>query len=212
MELDLMSAETPATRADEPLPPRYRIVRRLGRGGAGTVVLARDQRIDRPVAVKILERAEARDLERFRREAALAARVRSRSIVQVHELDEWRGRPYIVMEYVDGGNLADRELSTRALLGVAHEVASALAQAHETGIIHRDIKPENILLDRASRAYVSDFGLATDAMAPLAASGSASGAITGTPWFMSPEQARGEPADARSDVFSLGATLYLKLS
>ena len=190
------------------------IVELLGRGGMGAVYKARQPSLDRFVAVKVLPRAFSHDasfIERFSREARDAAAVLHANIIQVYAVGQDRGHEYIAMELVDGENLADvvrREgpLSPERVLAIMKQVVSALAEAHEAGIIHRDVKPSNILLTAKGQAKVADFGLAkrpgTDASVTL------TGARLGTPLYFPPEMARGKPADARSDLYSLGATFY----
>jgi len=196
------------------VPEKYELVRPLGRGGARVVWLARDTGLDRYRALKFLNDVPPSVLERFRREARFAARLATTSIVAVHEMDEFAGRPYIAMEYIDGGNLAQAQLGYDELARVLLEVARALQHAHARGIVHRDIKPENILLDSNGRAYVTDFGIARDLGASAGITLSTEGQIMGTPACMPPEQARGalHAVDARSDVYALGATLFFKLT
>ena len=202
----------------EPGPPQapdgYELQRCLGRGGCGVVYLARDTRLDRPVAIKFLSDARAADLERFRREARFTARLNNPSIVQVYELGETDESPYIAMQYLEGGNLADAALDTAGVVRAVRDVAVALKYAHAEGIVHRDIKPENILLDRNGRACLTDFGIAHSIHGETADTLSIEGQIMGTPGLMPPEQARGEiqAVDARSDIYALGATLYVKLT
>ncbi len=196
------------------LPDRFSSTRLLGRGSSGVVYLAHDHLHDRPVAVKILQRDEATWLERFRREARITACLRNPSIVRVYEFEECCDRPYIVMEYIDGGNLAEVNVTPAQAVRVMSDVARALQYTHRKGIIHRDIKPENILLDAAGKGYLTDFGLARDLSRGAGSSLSLTGQITGTARFMAPEQARGEieHIDARTDIHALGATLYSKLA
>ena len=199
---------------EHPVPEKYELLRCLGRGGAGTVFLARDRVLDREVALKFLSDVREVDLERFRREARVAARLNDPAIVQIYEFAEFEQQPYIAMQYIDGGNLADRKLDPGALLDALRGVAVALKRAHAQGIVHRDIKPENILLDQEGRGYLADFGIARDRGRGAKLTISMEGQIMGTPALMPPEQARGElhAVDARSDVYAFGATLYYKLT
>ncbi|MHC4141043.1 MAG: protein kinase domain-containing protein, partial [Planctomycetota bacterium] len=200
---------------DEPVaPPGYELRRCLGQGGCGVVWLAHDTRLDRPAAVKFLHDLRAADLERFRREARYTARLNDPSIVRVYELGEVEERPYIAMQYVDGENFADARLDTTGVARVLRDVALALKHAHAEGIVHRDIKPENILLDSEGRPYLTDFGIARNITGDIGDTLSTEGQVIGTPGLMPPEQARGEiqAVDARSDIYALGATLFLKLS
>ena len=146
---------------DVPAAPQgYELIERIGQGGGGIVYLARDTNLDRLAAIKFLTDAGPADLERFRREARFTARLNNPSIVAVYGLGEINDRPYIAMQYLDGGNLADARLELADLVRVICEVALALKHAHTEGIVHRDIKPENILLDGEGRAYLTDFGIA----------------------------------------------------
>ncbi|HEX9610804.1 MAG TPA: serine/threonine-protein kinase [Gemmatimonadales bacterium] len=197
---------------------RYSLERELGRGGMGVVYLAREVRLDRPVAIKLLPPTLAAHptlRERFLREARTAARLSHPHIVPIHAVDEVDRFVFYVMAYVEGETLA-RLLARRGALTAAEasrvlrEVAWALAHAHEEGIVHRDVKPENILLERGTgRALVADFGIARLAEA---SGGTGVGEVLGTPDFMSPEQASGEPCDGRSDVYSLGVVGYYTLA
>ena len=194
---------------------RYSIDRELGRGGMGIVYLAREVHLDRPVAIKLLPPHRAADpvlRERFLREARLAAKLSHPNIIPIHAVDDSTPFVFYVMAFVDGVTLAHR-VRTRGPLPasegvrVLREVAWALAYAHAQGLVHRDVKPDNILLESGSgRALVADFGIA-------AAVGAATGdGISGTPEFMSPEQALGQELDARSDLYSLGATAFFAFS
>ncbi len=197
------------------LAGRYSIDRELGRGGMGVVYLAREVQLDRPVAIKLLPPERALDpalRERFLREARHAAKLSHPNIIPIHAVDETDGFVYYVMAYVDGESLAQR-VRTRGPLPASEgirllrETAWALASAHAQGIVHRDVKPDNILIESATqRVLVADFGIAA------AEGDAASDGICGTPEFMSPEQALGQEVDARSDLYSLGATAFFAFS
>ena len=200
------------------LAGRYSLERELGRGGMGIVYLAREVRLDRLVAIKLLPphlAAHPPLRERFLREARTAARLSQPNIVQIFSVDEVGGFVFFVMAYVNGETLAHR-VATRGPLApaeaarIVREVAWALAYAHAQGVVHRDVKPENILLEQGmDRALVADFGIARLAHA----SGKTGvGEVMGTPEFMSPEQIAGEAVDGRSDLYSLGAVGYYALS
>jgi serine/threonine-protein kinase len=197
----------------------FSIERELGRGGMGIVFLARDVALDRPVAIKLLppafvERPELR--ERFLREARTAAGLSHPNVVSIHSVQEQSDLVFFVMGYVDGESLAQRvrrqgPLSSSDVGRLVQEVAWALAYAHGRGVIHRDVKPDNILLEKGSgRAMVTDFGIARVANQAPGLTGHHE--ILGTAQYMSPEQASGETTDARSDLYSLGATAYFALT
>jgi eukaryotic-like serine/threonine-protein kinase len=199
------------------LAGRYSIERELGRGGMGIVLLARDVALDRLVAIKLLPAhlaASAESRDRFLREARTAAGLSHPNIVPIHAVEQQGDLVFFVMGYVDGETLHERvaragPLSPRLATKVLQEVAWALGYAHQRGVIHRDIKPDNIMIERASdRALVTDFGIAVAGRAE----GGASGEIVGTARYMSPEQACGEAVDARSDLYSLGGTLFFALT
>ncbi|HBL29871.1 MAG TPA: hypothetical protein DD490_23790 [Acidobacteria bacterium] len=195
--------------------PRYRVERLLGSGGMGTVFLAFDPSLDRRVALKLLHRNAPEQTARFLREARAQARVEHPNICQVHEVGEVEGRPYIAMQHIEGKSLAELrgELTPEATVRLVREVAQAIHAAHKTGLIHRDLKPANILVaggdDGDLQPYVVDFGLARDQGDTAV---SASGVISGTPSYLSPEQAQGTLLDRRSDVYSLGVILYEMLA
>ena len=197
---------------------QYDIQRELGRGGMGIVLLARDEKLERAVALKVLppHLAEAPDTrERFLREARMAAQLSHPNIVPVYRADELGGYAFFAMGYVEGETLGDRirdrgTLPAADVVKVLRDVAWALAYAHARGIVHRDIKPDNILLERASgRAIVSDFGIARADFNPALTQ---DGLVLGTVHFMSPEQATGDSLDGRSDLYALGCIAFLALS
>lgn len=196
----------------------YVIRQRLGQGGMGTVYLAHDTALDRLVALKVLEPHFARDkqfVDRFQREARAAAKLNHPHIVQVYTVDIASDPPYMVMEYVNGASI-DRIIATKGpftwqqALTICGQVASALACAHEQGIIHRDIKPGNILLDANGRARVTDFGIAKVLGANTALTGEQ--VSVGSPSYMSPEQCGAGQVVPASDLFSLGITLFEALT
>jgi serine/threonine-protein kinase len=204
----------------------YRILSRLGAGGMGEVYLAEDTRLDRKVAIKVLPGetlADDQAKKRLVREAQAAAKLDHSNICSIHEVGEDAGRDFIVMQYVEGETLARRvqhkPLELHESLDIAVQVADALTEAHSHGIIHRDIKPANIMLTPRGQVKVMDFGLAK--LVGQQTTGSQDltqgiltepGTIVGTVPYMSPEQVRGEPVDARSDIFSFGAVLYEMVS
>jgi serine/threonine protein kinase/WD40 repeat protein len=211
--------------ATEPSPPArtsdlfgdfgaYRVTGIIGQGGMGMVFLGHEARLRRTVAIKVLNPALASipaARERFLREARSAAAIRHEHVITIHAIDEAKGLPYLVMEHVEGESLQQRldragPLPIDEVTRIAEQVAAGLSAAHAQGLIHRDIKPANILVDAATRQVkIADFGLAR----PAEEGGiTHSGVVAGSPQYMSPEQARGERADERSDLFSLGCLLY----
>lgn len=196
---------------------RYRIIKRLGKGGMGEVYLGYDDTLRRKVAIKVLpprlaEHPGAR--QRFLREARTAAAVRSEHIVTIIDVDEDDGIPFIAMEYLQGCSL-DRYLTSHPpltapqIVRVGLEVARGLAAAHEHGLVHRDIKPANLWLEAPNgRVKILDFGLAKETDPGEEGSLTQTGQVVGTPAYMSPEQARGEPVGPATDLFSLGIVLY----
>ncbi len=203
----------------------YEVREKIGAGGMGEVYLAEDTRLGRLAAVKILNDELSRDsdkLNRFVQEAKAASALNHPNILTIYEIGEAEGHHYIVAEFIKGETLRDKmnsvTISLNEALGIALQVAAALAAAHEAGIVHRDIKPENIIVRDDGLVKVLDFGLAklTEQRGETAASEDATkvqfntqpGLVMGTVGYMSPEQARGKPIDARSDVFSLGIVMY----
>ena len=191
---------------------RYRIERPLGHGGMATVYLGRDTELERPVAIKLLAENLAGDDEfrrRFVREAKLAARLSDPNVVSVYDAGEDDGRPYIVMEHVDGETLADL-LARRGRLPpdeareLAAQAARGLAHAHEAGLVHRDVKPQNLIVRRDGTVKIADFGIARAAETTITQAGT----VLGTAAYLAPEQALGEEVTAAADVYSLGAVLY----
>ena len=195
---------------------QYRIIRLLGRGGMGSVYLARDLTLEREVAIKVVKTTEDQSYERFRREARTAAKLSHPNIVPLHAFGEVDGMPYFVMGYVRGESLADRlrregKLSEEDGRRIFAEIADALDHAHRQGVVHRDIKPDNVLLDDESgRALLTDFGVAKAIGKNETLT---QGGVIGTPHYMSPEQASGHSdIDGRSDIYSLGVMVYAMLA
>jgi serine/threonine protein kinase len=201
----------------------YKILDKLGGGGMGDVYRAEDALLGRTVAVKFLKptrNADPEAIDRFLREARMAAALNHPHVCTVHEIGEQDGEYFLVMEFLEGQPLDKRLISgplrAEELLAYADQITDALQAAHAKGIIHRDIKPANIFITSHGEVKVLDFGLAKVAAladgvtfdAPDVGRPTAPGLLVGTPGFMSPEQLRGEQADARSDIFCLGATLY----
>jgi eukaryotic-like serine/threonine-protein kinase len=205
----------------------YEIVAPLGAGGMGEVYRARDSRLRREVAVKVLPKAFSADadrLHRFEQEALATAALNHPNILAVFDIGDSEGSPYVVSELLEGETLRDRlrtgPIPIRKALDYALQIAHGLAAAHEKGIIHRDLKPENLFITKDGRVKILDFGLAkltqsdpnTHTSLATASHGTEAGVVLGTAGYMSPEQVRGQPLDARSDIFSFGAILYEMLS
>ena len=201
----------------------YTILAPLGQGGMARVYRAHQENLDREVAVKVLPPWYAADrnfVERFNLEARLVARLSHPNIVTVHDANEQNGHLYIVMQLVDGGTLRQRldllhaqgkTMDALEASTIFHQLADALSYAHEQGIIHRDVKPVNVLLDRSGRPILSDFGIAK-VLASTQEQLTRPGAGVGTPEYMSPEQCKGGPVDARADIYALGVMLYEALT
>lgn len=192
--------------------PGYKVLKQLGRGGMATVYLALQESVDREVALKIMSPALMVDPnfgERFLREARIAAKLHHRHVVGVHDVGKHGDIHYIAMEFVSGGSAHHEDGKPddpTHVLRVVREIATALAYAHSKGFVHRDVKPDNILMREDGSSALTDFGIAraNDSATRM----TRTGAVIGTPHYMSPEQARGRPLDGRADLYSLGCVLY----
>jgi len=204
---------------------RYEIRAKIGEGGMGVVYRARDEKLNRDIAIKVLPKAFSDDVERllrFEQEAQAAGALNHPNILSVYDVAMHDGAPYVVSELLEGETLRERlssaPISQRKAINYAIQVAHGLAAAHEKGIVHRDIKPDNLFITKDDRVKILDFGLAklvesvhgdggqTDV--PTRKVHTDPGSVLGTVGYMSPEQIRGGPADLRSDIFSFGAVLY----
>jgi len=215
-----------ALRSGTKLGP-YEIQSPLGAGGMGEVYRARDTRLERDVAIKVLPEALADDADRLRRfeqEARAIAALNHPNILGIHDIGTHDGAPFLVSEFLEGQTLREKlesgPLPVRRAIEYALGIAQGLAAAHEKGIVHRDLKPENVFVTRDGRVKVLDFGLAKlvrpeeshEAVVTLTSPATLPGMVMGTVGYMSPEQVRGEPCDARSDIFSFGAVFYEMLT
>src|SRR5262245_15398464 len=206
----------------------YEILSPIGAGGMGEVWRARDTRLNREVAIKVLPTSFAHDadrLRRFKQEALATSALNHPNILTVYDFGDHEGTPYIVAELLEGGELREQlnegALPVREALTYAKQITQGLAAAHEKGIVHRDLKPENLFVTKDGRVKILDFGLAklkppqagaTDSQAPTQKRITDPGTVMGTVGYMSPEQVRGQEADHRSDIFSFGVILYEMLS
>jgi|HubBroStandDraft_5_1064220.scaffolds.fasta_scaffold07324_2 eukaryotic-like serine/threonine-protein kinase len=195
--------------------PRYRIESLLGQGGMGRVYKGYDKELNRIVAIKVVRQGvmgETDALNRFKQELVLASKISHKNILRIHDLGEVDGMKFITMAYVDGRDLHQiikdsAKLSLERVLKFATQLAGALAAAHAENVVHRDLKPQNILVDKNDQVYISDFGLAKS-FAEGAVGMTQTGALLGTPRYMSPEQVEGKPTDGRSDIYAYGLILY----
>jgi serine/threonine protein kinase len=196
---------------------RYEIVERLGRGGMGVVYLATDPALGRTVAIKMLTEDNEELRERFAREARSAAALKHNNIVTIYDVGEDQGRPFIAMEYLEGENLAEvirrrAQVPLRQKLDWILELCAGLGYAHRTHIVHRDIKPANLLITTEGALKILDFGIARVTADATADGLTRMGMLMGSPHYMSPEQAEGQPVDERSDIFAVGLVMYELLS
>jgi serine/threonine protein kinase/tetratricopeptide (TPR) repeat protein len=207
------TVEEKSRRSPDPdFGPRYRVLDVLGKGGMGEVYRAYDTELKSEIAVKVVRSSsdEQGALARFRREIALARKVTSANVLRVYDLAEYKGLQFLTMEFVDGEDLAtmmkrERHMPLERALAIFRQVCTGLAAAHAQGVVHRDLKPQNVLVDKEGHVRVADFGLARS----INESGlTMTGAILGSPAYMSPEQVKGDPVDERSDIYSLGILLY----
>ena len=197
---------------------RYQLKYQLGRGGMATVYRAYDPAFDRDIALKVLPREFLHDptfLARFRRETKMIATLEHAAIVPVYDAGEDKGQPFLAMRYLDGGTLTSRlehgALKPNDIVPILNRLCSAIDLAHNRGVIHRDLKPDNILFDIQNQPYITDFGIAKF----IGGSGdtlTSNGVVIGTPAYLSPEQANGEPLDGRSDIYALGVILFEMLT
>src|SRR5271155_2415278 len=201
------------------LAERFEILQLLGQGGMGAVYKARDTELERLVALKLIRPELASHpeiLRRFKQELILAREVTHRNVIRIFDLGQAQGIKFITMEYVEGRDLRtiihehDKEkMTSEEVVPIVLQITAALDAAHNAGVVHRDLKPQNVMLDKDGRVYVMDFGIARSLETPGMTQ---TGALMGTPEYMSPEQAKGEKVDARSDLFALGIIFYEMLT
>ena len=191
----------------------FEIIEYIGQGGMATIYKAHQTTLDRFVALKVIHPVLKNDqsfINRLNREASIIAKLDYPNIVTVYDFTEFEGTPFLVLRYIDGKTLKEvlqqQHLGTQSILKIMRPVADALAYAHSRGVLHRDVKPSNILIDNEGRVYLTDFGLAR--IAYSSESTSSHDMMIGSPHYISPEQARSEPVDVRTDIYSLGIVLY----
>ena len=207
--------ETPISRLEPAsfFAERYEILEELGKGGMGEVYRVKDIKLNEEMALKVINpeiAAKKGTIERFKNELKLARKIAHRNVCKMYDMNEEKETPYITMEYVDGEDLKSLikkkgKLSIDHAVEIAQQVCAGLAEAHELGIVHRDLKPQNIMIDKKSQVKIMDFGIARSTEAPGVTQ---TGMIIGTPDYMSPEQVEGKEADHRSDLYSVGVTLF----
>src|SRR5437762_1571637 len=206
-----------------PLPPlergtllasgRYEILEILGQGAMGAVYKAKDNETDQWVAIKVIQPmlvSSPAILKRFKQELILARQITHKNVVRIFDLVETGGMKFITMEYIDGGDLKSLIIERRKLppleaVDIVRQICQALDAAHSEGVVHRDLKPQNIMMDHTGRVVVMDFGIAHSKDMPGM---TMTGALMGTPEYMSPEQAKGEKTDLRADIFAVGIIFY----
>ena len=192
---------------------QFEIVEYLGQGGMATIYKAHQTNLDRFVALKVIHPVLKDDqafLNRLKREASIIAKLNHPNIVTVYDYSEFDGIPFLVLRFIDGKTLKavlqQQKLGTTQILRIIRPVADALSYAHSRGVLHRDVKPSNILIDNEGHVYLTDFGLAR--IAHSSESTSSHDMMIGSPHYLSPEQAKSEPVDARTDIYSLGIVLF----
>jgi eukaryotic-like serine/threonine-protein kinase len=198
---------------------RYHVIRMLGKGGMGAVYHAWDEELGVGVALKVIlpshdeDRAATEEMERrFKKELVLARQITHRNVVRIHDIGEFDGIKFISMPYIKGQDLATvlkpGALPVPKALALARQIVAGLAAAHESGVIHRDLKPANIMIEDGEHALLMDFGIARSVSASATSQGTLVGTVVGTLDYMAPEQARGEPVDARADIYAVGLIVY----
>jgi len=212
-------SQSASTKTGTDFGPRYQVESLLGSGGMGKVYKARDRELERTVAIKVLRPDLMTDpmaLQRFKHELLLASSISHPNILRIHDLGEYQGVKFISMAYVDGGDLTqalrkEGRLPLERVLKIMRQLAAALSAAHGVNVVHRDLKPQNILMGSEDHVYVTDFGIAKTLESDRT-SVTRTGAVLGTPLYMSPEQVEGKPVDHRSDIYTYGLIFYEMLT